>query len=45
VDAVLREVCLEIECRYEIQFLEIGVHKDHVNPIKRLVVALALQKS
>ena len=31
VDAVLREVCLEIEQRYEIKFGEIGVDKDHVH--------------
>ncbi|HEY9659176.1 MAG TPA: transposase, partial [Allocoleopsis sp.] len=31
VDAVLREVCLEIEKRYEIKFIEIGVDKDHVH--------------
>ena len=31
VDQVLREVCLEIADRYEIDFLEIGVDKDHVH--------------
>jgi REP element-mobilizing transposase RayT len=31
VDAVLREVCLEIEKRYEIKFIEIGVDKEHVH--------------
>jgi putative transposase len=31
VDAVLRKVCLEIEKRYEIKFVEIGVDKDHVH--------------
>ena len=31
VDAVLREVCLEIAKRYEIYFLEIGVDRDHVH--------------
>jgi len=31
VDTVLREICLEIAKRYEIQFLEIGVDKDHVH--------------
>jgi putative transposase len=30
VDEVLREVCLEIEKRYEVKFIEIGVDKDHV---------------
>ncbi len=28
VDEVLREVCLEIEKRYEVKFTEIGVDKD-----------------
>ena len=31
VDAKLKEVCLEIEKRYEIKFLEIGAEKDHVH--------------
>ena len=31
VDQELRDICVEIEKRYEIQFLEIGVDKDHVN--------------
>ena len=31
VDAVLEEVCLEIEKRYLIKFLEIGVDKDNVH--------------
>ena len=31
VDAVLRDVCLEIEKRYEIWFLEIGVDRDHAH--------------
>jgi REP element-mobilizing transposase RayT len=31
VDAVLRQVCLEIEKRYEIEFLEIGTDRDHVH--------------
>lgn len=31
VDAELRDVCLEIEKRYEIKFIEIGVDKDHVH--------------
>jgi REP element-mobilizing transposase RayT len=30
VDEVLPEVCLEIEKRYEVKFIEIGVDKDHV---------------
>jgi putative transposase len=31
VDAVLKEVCLEIAKRYEIAFLEIGTDKNHVH--------------
>lgn len=31
VDKVLKEVCLEIEKRYEIVFLEIGTDEDHVH--------------
>ena len=31
VDKELRDVCLEISKRYEIEFLEIGTDKDHVH--------------
>ena len=31
VEKVLKEVCLDIEQRYQIQFLEIGTDKDHVH--------------
>ena len=31
VDASLKEVCLEIEKRYELIFLEIGVDRDHAH--------------
>jgi len=31
VDQVLREVCLEIEKRYQLKFLEIGIDEDHVH--------------
>ena len=31
VDEVLKKVCLEISDRYEIDFLEIGVDRDHVH--------------
>ena len=31
VDQELRDICMEIEKRYEIRFLEIGVDKDHVH--------------
>ena len=31
VDQVLKEVCLDIADRYQIEFLEIGMDKDHVH--------------
>lgn len=31
VDVLLKEICLEIEKRYEIHFIEIGADKDHVH--------------
>ena len=31
VDKVLRDVCLEIADRYQIEFIEIGIDKDHVH--------------
>jgi REP element-mobilizing transposase RayT len=31
VESELRDVCLEVEKRYEVKFLEIGVDKDHVH--------------
>ena len=31
VDDVLKEVCLDIEKRYQVKFLEIGLDKDHVH--------------
>ena len=31
VDTLIRDICLEIEKRYEIHFVEIGTDKDHVH--------------
>ena len=31
IDRSLKEICLEIEKRYEVHFLEIGTDKDHVH--------------
>lgn len=31
VEKVLKEVCLDIEARYQIEFLEIGTDEDHVH--------------
>jgi REP element-mobilizing transposase RayT len=37
VDQVLRAVCLEIQARYQLKFLEIGTDKDHVHSLVQLV--------
>lgn len=44
VDASLKAVCLEIEKRYEIGFLEIGTDKDHVHFLLQSVPAYSPQK-
>jgi REP element-mobilizing transposase RayT len=31
VDEILKEICLDIAKRYEIEFIEIGTDKDHVH--------------
>lgn len=31
VDETLKEVCMEIEKRYEVNFLEIGADKDNIH--------------
>jgi putative transposase len=44
VESVLRDVCLEIEKRYEIKFLEIGVDKDHVHFLVQSVPKVSVVK-
>ena len=44
VDKVLKDVCLEIEERYEIQFLEIGTDKDHVHILIQSVPMYSVKK-
>ena len=44
VDSVLREVCLDIEKRYELKFLEIGVDKDHVHFLVQSVPGYSVTK-
>ena len=44
VDAKLKEVCLEISKRYEINFLEIGTDKDHVHFLIQSVPMYSVQK-
>ena len=44
VDQVLREVCLEIEARYQLKFLEIGTDKDHVHFLVQSVPTYSVSK-
>ena len=44
VDAVLKEVCLDIEKRYQIKFLEIGTDKDHVHFLVQSVPRYSVTK-
>jgi len=44
VDEVLKEVCLDIEKRYQMKFLEIGTDKDHVHFLVQSVPAYSVSK-
>ncbi len=44
VDEVLRSVCLEIEKKYQIKFLEIGTDKDHVHFLVQSVPTYSVTK-
>jgi putative transposase len=44
VDVVLKEVCLEIESRYQVKFLEIGTDSDHVHFLVQSVPTYAVTK-
>lgn len=44
VDAVLHQVCVDIENRYEIKFIEIGVDKDHVHFLVQSVPSYSVTK-
>lgn len=44
VDDVLKTVCLEIEKRYQINFLEIGTDKDHVHFLVQSVPTYTVTK-
>ncbi len=37
VDSVIKEICLDIEKRYQMKFLEIGTDQDHVHFLIRSV--------
>lgn len=44
VDEVLKDVCIEIEARYQIKFLEIGTGKDHVHFLIQSVPTYSVTK-
>ncbi len=44
VDDVLKEVCLDIEKRYQIKFLEIGTDEDHVHFLVQSVPTYGVSK-
>ena len=44
VDEVLRDVCLQIEDRYQLKFLEIGTDEDHVHFLVQSVPTYAVTK-
>ena len=44
VDSVLKDICLEIEKRYQISFLEIGTDKDHVHFLVQSVPSYSVTK-
>ena len=44
VEAELKEVCLDIEDRYQIKFLEIGTDKDHVHFLVQSVPTYSITK-
>jgi len=44
VDKVLKDVCLEIEQRYQVKFLEIGTDKNHVHFLVQAVPRYSVTK-
>ena len=44
VDEELKDVCLEIEQRYDVKFLEIGTDKDHVHFLVQSVPTYSVKK-
>ena len=44
VDEILKDVCMEIEKRYQMKFLEIGVDKDHVHFLVQSIPAYSVTK-
>ena len=44
VDEILKDVCMEIEKRYQMKFLEIGVDKDHVHFLVQSIPTYSVTK-
>lgn len=44
VDRAITEICVEIEKRYEIKFLEIGTDEDHIHFLVQLVPTYSIIK-
>ena len=44
VDEVLKDICLEIEKRYQLKFLEIGTDKDHVHFLVQSIPTYSVTK-
>jgi REP element-mobilizing transposase RayT len=44
VDAVLKDICLDIEKRYQLKFLEIGTDKDHVHFLIQSIPSYSVTK-
>ena len=44
VDGVLQDVCLDLERRYQLKFMEIGTDKDHVHFLVQSVPAYSVTK-
>lgn len=44
VDEVLKEICMKLEERYQIKFLEIGTDKDHVHMLVQSVPTYSVTK-
>ncbi len=44
VDGVVKAVCLEIEKRYQVKFLEIGVDRDHVHFLVQTIPAYSVTR-
>ena len=44
VDEILKEICIKIEERYQIKFLEIGTDKDHVHLLVQSIPTYSVTK-